>query len=133
MTPEEDQFLREHELGVLATGRRDGSPQITLVYYHYDGLDIVISTRYDRPQWLNITRQPKVAFLVQDGRRYVLVYGTAERLEADPARLEATRRIAFFRRLHPNDIDDDTKISTLLNADKRVVIRIVPIKVIRHD
>ena len=133
MTPDADQFLRDHDLGTLATGRRDGSPQLALVYYHYNGRDIVISTRQDRPQWHNSGRQPRVAFLVQEGRTYVLVYGTAERLAVDPARLAATKRIAFFRNRHPHDIDDDPALIAQLDADKRGVIRITPDKVIRHD
>jgi PPOX class probable F420-dependent enzyme len=133
MTPEADQYLREHDLGTLATGRRDGSPQLALVYYHSDGQDIVISTRLDRPQWINSRRQPRVALLVQDGRKYVLVYGSAEHVTTDPARLNATRRIAFFRNLHPHDIDDDAALTAQLDADQRGILRIVPDKVIKHD
>ncbi len=126
----DDQFLREHDLGVLAAGRRDGSPQLALVYYHYDRHDIVISTRRDRPQWHNLGRQPRAACLVQDGRRYVLVYGVAERLDADPARLDATRRIAFFRTMHPQDIDDDAALAAQLDADQRGILRITPDKIV---
>ena len=36
-----EKWLREHNLCALATGRRDGSPQLSLVSYAYDGEDIV--------------------------------------------------------------------------------------------
>ena len=61
MTPEQDAYLREHRLGVLATGRRDGSPQLSTIMYHYDGDDIAISVTSDRAKWLNALRQPHAA------------------------------------------------------------------------
>ena len=93
-----EKWLREHNLCALATGRRDGSPQLSLVSYAYDGEDIVISTATDRPKWLNSRRQPRVAVLVQDGRQYVLVYGRAEYIESDPERLALTKRVPGYQR-----------------------------------
>ncbi|TMC52029.1 MAG: hypothetical protein E6J26_09395 [Chloroflexi bacterium] len=106
-----EKWLREHNLCALATGRRDGSPQLSLVSYAYDGEDIVISTATDRPKWLNSRRQPRVAVLVQDGRQYVLVYGRAEYIESDPERLAVAE----------------------LNAEKRVILRVIPEKIVPHS
>ncbi len=127
-----DKWLRDHSLCSLATGRKDGSPQLSLVGYGYDGRDIVISTTSDRPKWLNSKRQPKVALLVQEGRQYVLVYGRAEHIESDPERIEAMRRIpSFKRRLERNA--SATELVAELDAEKRVVLRVVPESIVPHS
>jgi nitroimidazol reductase NimA-like FMN-containing flavoprotein (pyridoxamine 5'-phosphate oxidase superfamily) len=56
LTAEQEQYLRDHRLAVLATGRRDGSPQLSTVLYHYDGDDIAISVTSDRAKWKNAVR-----------------------------------------------------------------------------
>ena len=71
MPPEQESYLREHHMGVLSTGRSDGSPQISTINYDYDGTDIVISVTSDRAKWVNTQRQPKVALLVLDGRKLI--------------------------------------------------------------
>jgi PPOX class probable F420-dependent enzyme len=127
-----DKWLRDHSLCSLATGRKDGSPQLSLVGYGYDGRDIVISTTSDRPKWLNSKRQPQVALLVQDGRQYVLVYGRAEHIESDPERIEAMRRIpSFKRRLERNA--SAAELVAELDAEKRVVLRVVPESIVPHS
>ena len=127
-----DKWLREHSLCSLATGRRDGSPQLSLVGYGYDGHDIVISTTSDRPKWINSKRQPKLALLVQDGRQYVVVYGRAEHIDSDPERIEAMKRIpSFKRRLERND--SLAEVVAELDAEKRVVLRVIPEQIVAHS
>ena len=127
-----DRWLREHHLCTLATGRRDGSPQMTLVSYGYDGKDIAICTTNDRPKWHNSKRQPRVSLLVQDGRQYVLVYGRVQHVEADPERLDLIMRIPSFekrRAKYPNEAD----LIAALDAEKRVALRVIPDQIIPHD
>ena len=51
LTEEQEQYLREHQLAVLGTGRRDGSPQLSQVNYVYDGQHLYISTSSDGAMW----------------------------------------------------------------------------------
>jgi nitroimidazol reductase NimA-like FMN-containing flavoprotein (pyridoxamine 5'-phosphate oxidase superfamily) len=69
MTPEQDSYLREQKMAVLATGRKDGSPQISTINYAFDGTDIAISVTSDRAKWVNAVRQPRVSMLVLDGHK----------------------------------------------------------------
>ncbi|MBV9120890.1 MAG: pyridoxamine 5'-phosphate oxidase family protein [Chloroflexi bacterium] len=134
MSPAEEQaFLREHTYCCLATGRSDGSPQQCLVRYYYDGADIVISTLSTRPQWLNSKRQPRVSLLVRDGRRYVLVYGRAERLGTDADGLEAFKRTSTHAEYVKRGLSSDEALAEALDADKRVMLRIVPSRLISHE
>jgi PPOX class probable F420-dependent enzyme len=128
-----DQWLRQHHLCSFATGRRDGSPQLTLVGYGYDGTDLVISTTSDRPKYLNTKRQPKIALLVQEGRQYVLVYGRVEHVLSDPERLELMKRTPGFNRRVERLGGDMDAVVAELNAEKRIILRVLPDRIIPHD
>lgn len=93
LTPEQDEYLKNHRLAVLATGRQDGSPQVSTIMYHYDGTDIVTSVKSYTAKWNNALRQPKVALLVNDGRKQLVLYGEAEGIADDPERKQLTRRM----------------------------------------
>ena len=86
-------FLKEHRLGVLATGRRDGSPQQALIAYDFDGNDAVITTRAPSAKAHNLSRQPRASLCVTDGPRFVVIYGHADVItdEAEVATLNRER------------------------------------------
>jgi PPOX class probable F420-dependent enzyme len=75
-----EEFLKERRLGVLATGRRDGSPQLTIVAYRFDGKEVVINTGSETAKVKNIRKRPKISLAVTDGPRCVVVYGEARLL-----------------------------------------------------
>ena len=127
MTLEQEQFLRDHLHAVLATGRRDGSPQVSTMSYIFDGSHVFMSVTADRAKWHNVGRQPRVAMVVNEGPQQLVLYGTAERIGDDPLRVGATRRI---RAAHGRESDaDDATLAAQLDADKRVILRITPDKV----
>lgn len=130
MTPEQDRFLREHNLCVLATGRRDGSPQVSTVYYHFDGTHILVSATRDRAKWVNAMRQPRVGLVVNEGRRQLIVYGTASGAPDDPERTQLTRRLREARGV---SLPDDETLSRELTEAKRAILRITPDAVYSND
>jgi PPOX class probable F420-dependent enzyme len=126
-------WLRDHTLCALATGKRDGSPQLSLVSYHYDGRQILISTAIDRAKWLNSKRRPRVSLLVQDGRQYVVVYGRAEHVVSDPERLELTKLVPGYQRRLDRHNGDEQAVVRELDAEKRAILRIIPDKIVPHS
>jgi PPOX class probable F420-dependent enzyme len=128
-----DKWLRDHTLCTLATGRRDGSPQQTLVSYGYDGKQILISTAVDRAKWLNSKRQQRVSLLIQDGRQYVVVHGRAEHVEADPERLELTKQVPGYQRRLERHNGDEQAVVRELNEEKRAILRVIPDKIVPHS
>jgi hypothetical protein len=44
LTDLQSDFLKTHRLGVLATSRKSGAPQVSIIAYNFDGNDVVIST-----------------------------------------------------------------------------------------
>ncbi len=124
LTPEQDTFLSEHRLGALATGRRDGSPQQTLIAYHYDGADIVIQTGGTSAKARNIARLSSVSMLVEDGGRNLVVYGAAEVLRAGAERRTAIRRARAS--MGRDETADDAALDADLDEHGTVALRIVP-------
>ena len=64
-----DDFLgreRPTRLGVVGTVRRDGSPQVSPVWYRWDGERVTVWAEEGRVWVENAKRDPRVAFSVQD-------------------------------------------------------------------
>ena len=78
-------YLEEHRLGVFATGRKDGSPQLTIVAYRVNGEEVVINTGSASAKVKNIRRRSNVSLAVTDGPRCVVVYGEARLLQGAEA------------------------------------------------
>lgn len=120
-----DAFLRDHVWAVLATGRRDGSPQQSMVGYDVDAQGrIVVSVKAYTAKWNNARRQPRVSLTVPDGRAHLVVYGTAEAIDADPERAELTADV--FARLGGGPRPDPASIVGMLDEQQRTVLRITP-------
>lgn len=131
-TPAMEKYLHEHVWAVLATGRKDGSPQVSMMAYEYDGTDIAMSTKTYTAKWNNILRQPKVAVLVHDGRKQLIIYGKAVPVKDDPERLELTRRVRERLRGEPLEVDDET-FAKALDEQQRIALRIVPEKAFMNE
>ena len=128
-TAEQKRYLDDHLWAVLATGRSDGSPQQSMVGYVVDGEGrLVISAKRYTAKWKNAVRNPKVSVTVPDGRSHLVVYGTAETIEADPLRAELTADV--FARLTNTDRPDPASLVSTLDEQERTVIRITPEKVL---
>jgi general stress protein 26 len=80
-----EDFLKNHRLGIFATGRRDGSPQQSILAYRFDGGDVVISTGSEAAKVKNARKRPRVSLAVSDGPTCVVVYGTARLLQGAEA------------------------------------------------
>lgn len=130
LTADQRDYLSSHRLGVLGTGRRDGSPQLSMIGYVLDGDHMDISCARDRAKWRNIERQPRVSLLVPDGRRQLIVYGQAELLSDDPQRLEAAVALQSAFRGEPVESDE---VLRRLNEENRGIIRVRPDKIFLND
>jgi PPOX class probable F420-dependent enzyme len=131
LTAEQRAFLAAHTWAVLATSRRDGSPQQSMVGYAVDDDGrIVVSAKAYTAKWHNARRQPRVSLAVPDGREHLVVYGVAEAIDADPERAALTADV--FAALSGNPRPDPSSIVELLDGQQRTVLRITPEKVLFH-
>jgi PPOX class probable F420-dependent enzyme len=125
-------FCEDHIWGILATGRRDGSPQQSMVGYllNAEG-QLVVSAKSTTAKWHNALRQPSVSLTVTEGRAHLVIYGQAEAISEDPERANLTADV--FAALTGSDRPDPASILPLLNADRRVILRIHPSHTVFQD
>lgn len=116
-------YLRGHRTGVLATSKKSGAPQLTLIAYQFDGTTLAISTRAPTQKAKNISARPEVSLAVIDGSRQLIVYGAARivRNSAEVLHLhrERIRQIALRK-------ETDAELEARLKREDRVVILLTP-------
>lgn len=98
-------WLKEHRLCVFATGRKDGSPQQSLIGYQFDGSQFLLGGQATSYKMKNLARNPGASLAIQDGRGFVLVYGTAT-LVSDPAEMEKLQERFGVRAAPPRPAGD---------------------------
>jgi len=129
ITPEQQEFLAGHQWAVLATGRKDGSPQASMIAYVWDGEHLLVTFRRSSAKRHNISRQPRVAAVVTDDRRALTVYGEADLLEEGSDRVAAYAAILAGFGISPAPDDLESQMDT----EGRVAIRIRPLQLDLHD
>lgn len=126
-------FLEAPRFAVLATVNPDGLPHQSVMWYELQGDVVMMNTLRGRVKDANLRRDPRVSLCVEDGYRFVTIYGRAELIEdeeiaqADIAHLavryngpeRAAPQIEAFRRqtrvtlrvpierLYAHDMDED--------------------------
>lgn len=76
-------FLQERRFAVLATINKNGSPQLTTMWYLLDGDTIVMNTKVGRTKERNMRRDPRISVCFEDGYNYLTVSGTVAMID-DP-------------------------------------------------
>lgn len=116
-----------NSLGVLATIKRDGRPQLSNVRYYFDsrGLAIQVSITEPRAKTRNLRRDPRASMLVSsdDGWSYAVAEGTAE-LTA-PAAAPDDETVAALIELYRNiagEHPDWDEYRQAMVTDRRVVL-----------
>lgn len=129
---EERAFLEAHQWAVLATGRRDGSPQQSMIGYAVDDEGrILVSAKSYTAKWHNARRLPLVSLTVPEGREHLVVYGEAEPVDRDPLRAELSADV--FAAISGDARPDPVSIVPILDEQQRTVLRITPTKaLLRH-
>ncbi len=122
-------LIADNSLGVLATIKRDGRPQLSHVTYHFDAqkLTVEVSITEPRAKTRNLRRDPRASLLVSsdDGWAYAVAEGdaalTPPAAAPDDDTVEAL--VALYRNIageHP-DWDDYRRAMV---AERRVLLRL---------
>ena len=122
-------LIADNSLGVLATIKSDGRPQLSNVTYHFDprALSIEVSVTEPRAKTRNLRRDPRASLLVssEDGWSYAVAEGDAvlSPPAAAPEDDTVESLITLYRNVageHP-DWDDYRQAMVV---DRRVLLRL---------
>jgi len=116
------QFITRHHRAVLATTRRDGSPQLSLVTAGVDGDKVVVSTRETANKTKNLRRQPRASLLVFTDAFYgdwVQVDGPVEIVSLPEA---MGGLVTYYRQISGEHPDWD-EYRAAMERDRRVLLR----------
>lgn len=122
-------LIADNSLGVLATIKRDGRPQLSNVTYHFDARSnaIEVSVTEPRAKTRNLRRDARASLLVssEDGWSYAVAEGDAvlSAPAADPGDETVESLITLYRNVageHP-DWDDYRRAMV---TDRRVLLRL---------
>src|ERR1700756_5930663 len=103
--------IADNSLGVLATIKRDGRPQLSNVSYYFDARNVAVQVSVTEPRakTRNLRRDPRASLLVDsdDGGSFAVAEGTAELTPPAAAPDDATVEvlIALYRNIageHPD-------------------------------
>ncbi|MCB1291353.1 PPOX class F420-dependent oxidoreductase [Mycolicibacterium sp.] len=122
-------LIADNSLGVLATIKRDGRPQLSNVTYHFDprALTIEVSVTEPRAKTRNLRRDPRASLLVssEDGWAYAVAEGTATLSEpaASPDDDTVESLITLYRSVAGEHPDWDEYRRAMV-VDRRVLLRL---------
>src|SRR5436305_7739717 len=86
------QFLAQPHNAIIGVNRPGKAPQLTPVWFQWDGTVFRFSTTRDRAKYLNIQRDPQISLIIDDvaSHTYIVATGRAE-IEDDATVPEKTR------------------------------------------
>jgi PPOX class probable F420-dependent enzyme len=107
-------FLEQPHFAVMATINRDGSPQLTVMWYALHPTEDIVILNASRGllKEKNLVRDPRMAICIEEGMRYVTISGPAE-LIAD--RVQQEREV--------NDLIAPRYIGARLGSERWEVIK----------
>jgi PPOX class probable F420-dependent enzyme len=123
-----EERLNNDELLWLTTVAPDGTPQPSLIWFHWDGETILIYSQPNTPKLRNIAANPRVSLNFQandDGEDVVIITGDAV---VDPT-VPPSNRHEAYRRKYAKGTEHIGMTPDSLAVEFSVAIRVTPKKV----
>ena len=114
-------FLGEKRFGVLATINKDGTPQLTTMWYLLEGDTIVMNTKVGRLKERNMRRDPRISVCFEDEYYYITISGTVEMID-DPE--IAQRDIARLAIRYSGEESGKRQATNKFSKEQRVTLRL---------
>ena len=124
MTSEEmDALLSKPNNAIVGINRAGGGPQLTTVWFAWDGKFFYFSTTKDRAKYPNIKRDPSISLIVDDAaaHKYVAAYGKTEIIEHDFAELV---RMVIKKYMPAEKVEQG--VQGVVNDPSRVIVVLHP-------
>ncbi len=123
------QLLSKPNNAIVAVNRQSGGPQLTPVWYAWDGKAFYFTTTRDRAKYTNIKRDPQISLIVDDVQmhKYVVAYGRAEIIEHDFADLLRP----ILTKYAPAD-QLEQRVQAITSDPSRVLVVLRPDKIVTN-
>ncbi len=111
----------------LTTLMKDGSPQLTMIWFNTDGKYVLINSAVGRVKDRNMRRDPRVAIVITDPKnpyRFIQIRGKVVEISTQGAREHINtlaKKYTGQERYTSGDPDE-----------KRVIYKVLPEKVVEH-
>ncbi len=121
-----DEFVAKSRNGTLATIGPDGQPHLVAMWYAVVDREIWFETKAKSQKAVNVRRDPRITFLLEDGDTYdtlrgVSFEGTAERVD-DPDAIFRVGVSVWERYTGPYTEEAKPAVDMMMN--KRIAIRL---------
>jgi PPOX class probable F420-dependent enzyme len=120
------EFLSESRIAVMATINRDGTPQLTPNWYHYDGSVLTFVTTKERLKYINLSRDNRISVCIYAAPMasdYVVIKGTTTFNDQDM--WDEARRI-MARYVPEDEIDEHLE---MWKTQPRVLVTVTPTRI----
>lgn len=125
ITEQQAALLAQPNTAVLGINRAKGAPQLSVVWYVWDGSDFIFYTRKDRAKYKNIKRNPAISLMVDDTPTHtsVVAYGQAEIVEHDFTALAGLLMEKYYPEARRDEalkelLDDPMSVMVVLHPEK---------------
>lgn len=119
------ELLNQKRNAIVATIRKDGTAQLTPVYFAWDGEVLRFSTTKTRVKYFNLVRDPRLTIVIDDPEspRYITIYGRAEINDEVESIIDGIRAI---RGKYRGQAGADSVTLEELTRDARVLVTVHP-------
>jgi PPOX class probable F420-dependent enzyme len=114
-------FLNEKRFAVLATINKDGTPQLTTMWYLLEGDTIVMNTKVGRLKERNMRHDPRISVCFEDEYHYITISGTVEMIDDQEIAQRDIARLAI--RYHGEEAGRQ-QAARLFAKEQRVTLRL---------
>lgn len=122
-------LLQEVHFAVLGTINKDGSAQLTTMWYLLEGDTIVMNTKAGRTKERNMRRDPRISVCVADGYDYVTITGRVEMIDDSQVAQHDIFRLA----IRYDGIESaKQQMKEQFSKETRVSLRLKPELIIEH-
>jgi PPOX class probable F420-dependent enzyme len=126
ITQTAEKFFDEQRILILATVRKNGTPQLSPVWFIWKDGALVISTAMTTAKWVNLVRDPRCTAIIDDpGGRYLIASGVAELDDGDV--YDLTRELISK---YKTDEEIEAYMESIYAEGRRTIIKIVPERVV---
>lgn len=123
-------LIADHNLGALATLKRDGRPQLSNINYSFDrdSMLVRVSVTAGRAKVRNLQRDPRASLMVQsrDGWRFAVAEGdvTFSAVTQRPDDEASDELVEVYRAIRGEDHPDWAEYRQAMIDDQRLVARL---------